>query len=151
VLFAGALEFGWLATAQGAGSIIGGVIIGIVGRFFLPQRMVALGHAAVGIIFFSMVNFPFLLLVLGLSVLQGIPVMGLSIGINTLLQGRTSDRYLGRVFGTYGTTQALLGLLGMVGTSLLGDYLGVIAMLEIAGGLYFLAGLVGLVMLRRGK
>ena len=42
VLRASALEFGWLATAQGVGSIIGGVIIGIVGRFFLPQQMVAL-------------------------------------------------------------------------------------------------------------
>ncbi|HEX6719151.1 MAG TPA: MFS transporter [Pyrinomonadaceae bacterium] len=148
VLHAGALEFGWLATAQGGGSIIGGAIIAVVGRFFLPQRMIALGHAAVGIILLLLVRFPFLPLVLGLSVLQGIPVMALSIGLNVLFQSRTSDVYMGRVFGTYDTTQALLEILGMTFAGIWGYRLGAVPMLEIAAGLYFSAGLAGLAIMR---
>ena len=151
VLHAGPLEFGWLATAQGAGSIVGSALIAVVGRLLLPQRMVALGHAAVGIILLLLVSFPFLPLALGLSVLQGIPVMGLSIGLNVLFQTRTSDRYLGRIFGTYEMTQALLQILGMAFASIWGHRLGVIPMLEIAACLYSLAGLAGMAILRSGK
>ena len=148
VLHAGALEFGWLATAQGAGSIIGGAIIAVVGRFFLPQRMVALGHAGVGIILLLLVSFPFLPVVLALSVLQGIPVMGLVIGLNVLFHSSMSDRYMGRVFGTHEAIQALLEILGIACASIWGYRVGVIPMLEIAAGLYLSAGLAGLAILR---
>ena len=151
VLHAGPLEFGWLATAQGAGSIVGSALIAVVGPLVLPQRMVAFGHAAVGIILLLLVTFPFLPLALGLSVLQGIPVMALSIGLNVLFQTRTSARYLGRVFGTYEMTQALPQILGMALASIWGHRAGVIPMLEIAAGLYCLAGLAGMAILRSGK
>src|SRR5262245_6077345 len=120
VLQAGALEFGWLATAQGAGSIIGGAVIATRGRDMQPQRRVAVGHAAVGLILLALVSVPRLLFALGLAVLQGIPVMGLSVGRDVLFQTRTPDHYMGRVFGTYDTTEALLEIVGMATAGVLG-------------------------------
>ena len=98
-----------------------------------------------------MVNFPALPLILVLAVLVGVPVMGFSIGVETLLQSSTTDCYLGRIFGTYETSQALLTLGGMGLASIFGDFLGVVAMLNVAGGFYFSAGLVALVMLRNKR
>ena len=151
VLGAGALEFGWLATAQGAGALIGGFIIGQIGKFLPPTRLIILGVGTSGLIFVAMINLPALPLILVLAILVGVPVMGFSIGVETLLQSSTADCYLGRIFGTYETGQALLTLGGMGLASILGDFLGVVAMLNIAGGLYCSAGLVALVMLRNKR
>jgi len=148
VLGAGALEFGWLATAQGAGALIGGFIIGQVGKFLSPTCLIILGVGTSGLIFVAIINLPALPLILVLAILVGVPVMGFSIGVETLLQSSTADCYLGRIFGTYETGQALFTLGGMGLASILGDFLGVVAMLNIAGGLYCSAGLVALVMLR---
>ena len=151
VLGAGAMEFGWLGTAQGLGALIGGFIIGQASRFLPPTRLITLGVGVVGIIFIVMINFPVLPLTLALTVLVGVPVMGITIGVETLLQSSTTDCYLGRIFGTYGTSQALLTLGGMGLASVLGGFLGVVPMLNVAGGLYFSAGLVALLMLRNKK
>ena len=151
VLGAGAMEFGWLVTAQGLGALIGGFIIGQASRLLPPTRLITLGVSVTGIIFVVMINFPVLPLILALTVLVGVPVMGLSIGVETLLQSNTTDHYLGRIFGTYGTSQALLTLGGMGLASVLGGFFGVVPMLNVAGGLYFSAGLVALLMLRNRK
>jgi hypothetical protein len=88
---------------------------------------------------------------LGFMVVVGIAVMAWSISTSTLLQVSVADQYRGRVFGTLNTTTALMSLCGMGIAGALGDLIGVVAVLNIAGGLYLLSGVVALVMLREAK
>ena len=53
--------------------------------------------------------------------------------------------------GAYATTVALLMLVGLALASTLGDALGVVPMMNVAAGLYLLAGVVALVMMPAAK
>jgi MFS family permease len=149
VLKAGALEFGWLVAIQGIGGLIGGFIVGQVGKSLQPSRLIILGELMVGLIFVTIFSFPSLLLALILSALLAIPATGYQVGTQTLLQSKVADRYRGRIFGTRDTTSALLMLGGLGLASVLGDVLGAMLILKVAGGLFFFAGVIALVLLRR--
>jgi hypothetical protein len=63
------------------------------------------------------------------------------------LQTSAEDRYRGRVFGAFGTTQALLMLAGTLVGGALGDAAGIVPVLVVQSGAYVLAGLLVLVLL----
>lgn len=147
VLHAGALQFGWMASAQGVGGLVGGLIIARVGNLFQPTRLIALAMVTAGLVLLLMINLPSLLLALGLLALLGIPMMGYMVSGQTLIQTKVLDRFRGRVFGAYATTFALFMLMGLGLASTLGDSLGVVLLLNAAAGLYLLAGLVALAMM----
>lgn len=149
VLGVGALEYGWLVAIQGIGGLIGGFVVGRVGKLLQPSRLIMLGELMVGLIFLTMYSFPSLLLALILSALLAIPATGYQVGRQTLLQSKVADRYRGRIFGTRDTTSALLMLGGLGLASVLGDVLGAMPILKVAGGLFFFAGVIALVLLRR--
>jgi MFS family permease len=88
---------------------------------------------------------------LALMVLVGIAVMAWAVSAPTLLQMSVADQYRGRVFGTLNTTTALMSLCGMGLAGALGDLIGIVPVLNIAGGLYLLSAIVALVMLRGAK
>jgi Transmembrane secretion effector len=70
-------------------------------------------------------------------------------GLTSLVQERTAKAYLGRVFATYlGSFNGLMAL-GMLLAGLLGDTLGVVAVLNAQAGLGLLAGLIALATLGR--
>ena len=70
-------------------------------------------------------------------------------GLTALVQERTGDAYLGRVFATfYGSFNGLMAL-GMLAAGLLGDAVGVVAVLNGQAALYLLAGMVALATLGR--
>jgi hypothetical protein len=83
--------------------------------------------------------------------LGGVAVMAWVIGSETLLQVSVADQFRGRIFGTLGTTSALMSLGGMGLAGALGDFLGVVRIMSIAAGLYFVSGMVAWVMLRQPK
>ena len=151
VLHGGALQFGWMATAQGVGGLVGGLIIGRVGNRLQPSRLITLGLGTAGFALLAIVNFPSLPLALGLLALMGIPLMGYLVSGQTLMQTKVTDQYRGRVLGAYATTVALLMLVGLALASTLGDALGVVPMMNVAAGLYLLAGVVALVMMPAAK
>ena len=136
-----------MATAQGVGGLVGGLIIGRVGTRLQPSRLITLGLGTAGFALLAIVNFPSLPLALGLLALMGIPLMGYLISGQTLMQTKVTDQYRGRVLGAYATTVALLMLVGLALASTLGDALGVVPMMNVAAGLYLLAGVVALVMM----
>ncbi len=74
-------------------------------------------------------------------------VMSVSVSEQTLLQSNVADQYRGRVFGALGTTEALLILVGMGLAGLLGDIFDVVPLLNVAGMLWLVAGVVALTML----
>ena len=74
--------------------------------------------------------------------------IGASVTSTTMLQNGVSNDYLGRIFGAYGMMAALMALVGQGSASALADRWGVVVLLNIGGGLYVLAGLLPLVMLK---
>lgn len=148
VLGRGAVEFGWLGTAQGAGGIAGSFLLAHAGKRVGLRRLVALGAAFIGALELVMFNFPSLPLTLVLFPLTGAAVIGLYTGLQTLLQVSVEDRYRGRVFGAYGTTNSLLTVAGMGLGGALGDVLPVLLLMNASAVLYILTGVVARVVLR---
>jgi len=116
VLHAGALELGWLMSAQGAGGLLGGVVVGALGRRFAPARLLGVSAILFGAIDLAIFNYPLYIPGVGLGialfVLVGVPAVGFTTAENTLFQASVADAYRGRVFGAIGATQGLLMLAG---------------------------------------
>jgi len=147
LLKGGAAEFGWLLTLRGLGGLLGGLIFGKIGTSVQPQRLFPWTLVGMGLLLLVMFNNPVLVLALILLCLVGILAIGANATSTTMLQNGASDRYLGRIFGAFGMTAALMTLLGQGSASVLADRWGVVVMLNIAGGLYLLSGLIPLARL----
>lgn len=148
VLRGGAPVFGWLVAIQGVGGLIGGFIIGHVDKVVPPTRLITVSEVAVGVIFLAMYSVPVLPLALVLSALLSVPATGYQVSTQTLLQTGVADLYRGRIFGSLGMIQSLFLLGGMGLASALGDRLGVVPLLDAAGGLFCCAGMVALALPR---
>ncbi|MBA2287711.1 MAG: MFS transporter [Ktedonobacteraceae bacterium] len=147
----GALVYSWLITAQGVGSLIGALLVGAISKFVRPVYLIVLPLGFAGCAVLIIFNFPLLALALPLVALTGVFVVGFVVMVQTLLQQGTTENYRGRVFGALNTMVSLLMLVGMLLASTLGDRLGVVPLLNAAGGLFFLAALVALAMLRHAS
>lgn len=144
-LAGGALEFGWLTSAQAIGGLIGGLLIGWIGSRAQASRLVPL-IAVNGLLILLLVNLPSLSMAILLILLAGIPIVGSSVGVGTLLQRHVADRYRGRVFGALGTSMAIFTFLGQGLATVLGDQLGAVTMLTSKGLLDIAAGLLAIIL-----
>jgi MFS family permease len=153
VLQGTAATIGWLQGAQAVGGLLGGVITGAVATKLAPTRLLGFSAITFGVIALLIYNATAFggstALVLGLVALIGVAGVGFLTSVTTLLQTSVSDEYRGRVFGAFGTTLAVFQLLGSAIAGVLGEYLGIVTVLNIQGGLYILAGVLGLVLLER--
>ncbi|MGI8855933.1 MAG: MFS transporter [Thermomicrobiales bacterium] len=155
VLHGGPQDFGWLASAQAIGGLIGSVFLGRVSKVVRPGLLIPLCGAPFGLLFIALANLPGwgglppLPVALVLIGLAGAPVVGFFISMQTLLQASVPDRYRGRVFGAYATTVAFMTLVGQGVGSILGDRLGVVPVLTLAGVFDLLAALVAFILLGR--
>ncbi len=152
----GALELGWLMSAQAVGGILGGIVVGSVASRLSPPRLLGLGAVFFGLLDLAIFVYPSFVegiaLGLALFVLVGVPATGLTAGLQTLLQTSAEDRYRGRVFGALGTTQALLMLTGTLIGGALGDAVGIVPVLVVQGCAYIVVGgLVLSLLADRGK
>ena len=153
VLRGDALDVGWLMSAQAVGGIVGGVVISAVAARFAPAHLLGWGSVGVGLIDVFIFNYPVFLsgvtLGLVLFTLAGLPVSALQAGLMTLFQVNVGDKFLGRVFGAYGTTAALFNLLGIAAGGLLGDRLGIVPVINTQAVVYLAGGV--LVLSRLGR
>ncbi|HEX6607489.1 MAG TPA: MFS transporter [Chloroflexia bacterium] len=147
VLGGGGTEFGAIASAQAVGGLIGGALIGEVARRVRPGRLIGVCGILFGLIDLAIFNYPVFGAAVILMVLVGLPGVGFSTGVTTLLQTSTANQYLGRVFGALGTTASLLALIGAGLASVLGDRIGIVPVLNLQGAGYILAGALALVLL----
>jgi MFS family permease len=147
VLGGGGTEFGAIASAQAVGGLIGGALIGEVARRVRPGRLIGVCGILFGLIDLAIFNYPVFGAAVILMVLVGLPGVGFSTGVTTLLQTSTANQYLGRVFGALGTTASLLALIGAGLASVLGDRIGIVPVLNLQGAGYVLAGSLALVLL----
>jgi MFS family permease len=149
VLHGSALVLGWLLTAQGCGGLIGGIIIGQWGYLLKPVTLLELSLVITGLILLIMFNIPSLPLSIVLFFLLGFPMISTRAGIQTILQHNVPDEYLGRVYGFLGTISALLEVISVGLASSLGDFVGVVPILNVAAGLTLVAGGVALLIFPR--
>jgi len=147
----GALELGWLMSAQAVGGVLGGLVVGSATARLSPSRLLGLGAVLFGLIDLVIFVYPSFVqsiaVGLALFVLVGIPATALLAGLQTLLQTSAEDRFRGRVFGALGTTQALLMLAGTLLGGVSGDGVGIVPVLVVQGGAYVAAGALVLILL----
>jgi MFS family permease len=151
VLHGTALTFGWIATAQAIGGLLGSVLMPYVSKVMKPTRLIPLSGVLVGLLLLAIVNIPILAVDLVLVSLAGVAVIGFFVNLYTLLQANAVDAYRGRIFGAFGVVQALTMLLGMVLASSLGDRIGIVPVLDIAASCDILAGLLAIFVVRNLK
>ena len=153
VLGGEALELGWLMSAQAIGGLLGGVIIAHLGARIKPRVLLGFSAIVFGLIDLAIFNYPALfpgiVIALVLFVVVGLPSAAFGASYSTLLQSIVQDEYRGRIFGALNTTFALLMLAGMGLASVAGDVLGIVAVINIQGYGYVMAGLLALALLRR--
>jgi hypothetical protein len=148
-------DVGLLRGVQAIGGLLGGVVVVGLARRLEPGRLLGVSLLVFAVIDLAMWNGSLVTtsqwLYLGLFVAAGIPGIGFLTGLTALVQERTEDAYLGRVFATYyGAFNGLMAL-GMLLAGLLGDTVGVVPVLNGQAGLYLLAGVVAVATLGRAR
>jgi MFS family permease len=146
-------DVGLLRGVQAIGGLLGGVLVVGLARRLEPGRLAAVSLLGFGAVDLAIWNGPLLTtalaLYLGLFVAAGVPGIGFLTGLTALVQEGTDDAYLGRVFASfYGVFNGLTAV-GMLAAGLLGDAVGVVAVLNGQAGLYLLAGVVAWLVLAR--
>jgi MFS family permease len=147
----GAQEYSYFIAAYGVGGILGGLLLAWASRVINEVRLFSLSLIANGILLLAIFNVPLLPVIVALAVLAGMTVIGWFVIAETLLQKWVADRYRGRVFGSYETTQALTMLVGMGLAVVLEGAFGVVVVLSIVGAVWSLAGVVAWLTLPHGK
>ena len=156
VLHGDALTRGWMASAQAVGGLLGGLLIGRISKQMQPTYLIGLSGILLGLVSLALINITALPITpslwlptaLMLKLLQGVPIIGLFVSVDTLLQQSVADQYRGRIFGAYGAISALSMLGGQAAASLLGDRAGLVAVLNWMGIAYLLAGVCAFGLLR---
>jgi MFS family permease len=151
VLHGTVLTFGWIATSQAIGGLLGSLLMPYISKVIKPTRLIPMSGVLVGLLLLAIVNIPILAVDLVLVGLAGVAVIGFFVNLYTLLQASAVDAYRGRIFGAFGVVQALTMLLGMVLASSLGDRIGIVPVLDIAASCDLLAGLLALLVVRNLK
>ena len=147
VLHLGSLQYGWMLTALGIGTIAGSLLCGVLTKFTPVTRFFASCLLAEGVIYLSAFHIGLLFGILALFLLVGTPAMGWQISTQTLLQSSSEDRLQGRIFSIYVMLQAFALLLGTSIGSALVMYLGVVSVLTGGCVFFILAGGVALILL----
>jgi MFS family permease len=145
-----AAEFGLLRGVQGIGAIAGGLALGLAGRM-APGRLTAYAALAFGALSLAIWNAPGVSiaepLYVALFIAAGVPGVGLMTGLISTLQQATADGQRGKAFAIAGVAASVGEAIGMLAAGLLGDPLGLSAILDAQGALYLVAGLLALVWL----
>ena len=148
----GAGPLGWEAvyafieTGVGAGNLIGGFMIGLIGMRFAKGHMVIAGYAVWGLLIVLLSLSGNLALVLGFAFGSGIANMVFVIPSQTLFQERTPPELMGRVVGfrfalVFGAMTLAMALGGV-----LAELIGVTTVLAVFGLVTMVAGLAGLLV-----
>ncbi len=146
VLKGGAVDYGLLLSVQAIGSLVGGVVIGMIGNRLALARMLGICTFLFGLIDLLIIDiplfFPLLWIIIFLFIVIGIPNTGSMVGFQSLMQTLVEDKLRGRAFGVISSVGALLTLSGMILAGILGDRLGPVLPLNVQGGMYAFSGLL---------
>lgn len=135
------VEFGWIESAEGVGGLIGGYLLLKLNKKVNPFPLIMISLLLTGIMFLFMFNLPYLLIVLILNVLLGVPNIIFSVRLETLLQEHVPEDYLSRVFGSYNTMIALATLAGMALATIF-NFIGTVLLLNLTAVLFIAVGIL---------
>ena len=135
--------YGFIEGSQGAGNLIGGFVIGLIGARLAKGRMIIAGYTVLGLLTTLMALSGNLGIVLAIAFGIGIANMVFIIPSQTLFQERTPGNILGRVVGfrfslVYGAMALSMGLGGV-----LAELIGVTTVIAAFGLVTAAAGLAG--------
>jgi MFS family permease len=138
--------YAFIETGVGAGNLIGGFIIGLIGMRFAKGHMVIAGYAVWGGLIFLLAMSGNIWLALGFAFGSGIANMVFVIPSQTLFQERTPPGLLGRVVGfrfalVFGSMTLAMALGGV-----LAEVVGVTVVLAAFGLVTMATGLAGLLV-----
>ena len=136
--------YAFIETGQGAGNLIGGFVIGLIGMRFAKGHMIIAGYAFFGMLIALLALSGNFVLVIGFSIGAGITNMIFLIPSQTLFQERTPQELMGRVAGfrfalVFGSMTFAMALGGV-----LAEVVGVTVVLAAFGLLTMFTGLAGL-------
>lgn len=136
-----AVTLGLLVAARGIGGLLGGLLVGPLGQVPRLHRLGGTTVVAGGLVAAIVLvpRFPIALAGMGLL---GVAAVVWGASIQTAIQTSVPDAYLGRVFGSFGTTNAAAMILGSALAAVASGQFGVTAVLLVAAGLYLASGLV---------
>jgi DHA3 family macrolide efflux protein-like MFS transporter len=136
--------YGFLEGAIGAGNLIGGIVIGLIGARLALGRMIILGYVVTGAMVAILPLTGNLPLALGIAFGTGVGNLAFVIPSQTLFQRRTPPELMGRVLGlrfsvVFGAMTLAMGLGGV-----LGEMFGAAPVIGVFGLVTVAAGLAGL-------
>jgi MFS family permease len=146
VLHGDEADIGLLRGVQAIGAIAGGLVLGGLRTALPPVGLTTWACVAFGVVALVIWNGPLVTTALPVYVVlfiaAGVPGVAIPTGLMSSLQQAAGEGRRGRVSAAFGATTNAGQALGMLAAGLLADRLGVVAMLNMQGVLYILAGLV---------
>ncbi len=138
--------YSFLEGAIGAGNLVGGFVIGLIGSRLALGRMVILGYVLTGAAVAGLALTGNLTLAMGLAFGAGVGNLAFVIPSQTLFQRRTPPELMGRVLGlrfslVFGAMTLAMGVGGV-----LGQVFGAGPVIGIFGVVTIVAGLAGLLV-----
>jgi MFS family permease len=142
--FDGTAIYSFMEGAIGAGNLLGGFLIGLIGSRLALGRMVIVGYVATGLTVAALALTGNLYVAVGLSFGTGVGNLAFVIPSQTLMQRRTPPELMGRVLGfrfslVFGSMTIAMGLGGI-----LGEAFGAAPVIGLFGLVTVAAGLAGL-------
>ncbi len=136
--------YSFLEGAIGAGNLVGGFLIGLIGSRLALGRMVILGYVATGALVAALAMTGNLYLAIGLAFGTGVGNLAFVIPSQTLFQRRTPPELMGRVLGlrfsvVFGSMTLAMGIGGV-----LGQAFGAAAVIGAFGLVTVAAGIAGI-------
>ena len=145
-------DVGLIRGMQAIGGVIGGIVVGWLGRRLGPKGLISWGFVVFGLIALATWNAPRITtaiwLYVGLFIAAGIPGVATQTGLITIVQSVTPPTHLGRVFAAFETGSGALQAVGVLLAGALADQLGVVTILNVQAGIYILCGLLAFVAVR---
>ena len=145
MLGGGGLELGLIMSAQAIGGIAGGLLLTNFADRFPMLKLLGWGALLGGVMDGLLLNYPLFYPVLWPSLIiiavAGVPFAMFGTAQMTLLQTEAEPKVRGRVFSAYFAVFGAAQLVGMLGSGVLGDNLGVMLINTQTVG-YLLAGVI---------
>ncbi|HXV77870.1 MAG TPA: MFS transporter, partial [Candidatus Polarisedimenticolaceae bacterium] len=129
----GAARLGGMTSIFGAGTLAGGVLLGLWGGFHRRIHTTALGLLGAGLATVALALAPSAGLALAAVAAVGLAIPLVNGPIQALLQATIAADYQGRVFTLYGSVCAMMTPIGLAAAAPIADWLGVRAWF-VAGG-----------------
>ena len=136
ILHGNGFVFSLTAMFQGAGALLGSVLITPAQKVMRLASLMALCQGVIGAATIVFLAIPGLVSVLPMLTIIGVCVVGAVVTKQTLVQLHTLDSYRGRVFAAIGMISSLALLVAMAIATLFGNRLGPVIFLSGAAFLY---------------